>query len=301
MNLRRYRGASDDAALQAIRLATEAAGKRDWIPNSTDFAAWDRAQNDCLIAEVDGVPIGFTWLFWYDERNDPRAIYCNMGWVHPAYRRRGIGRAMLTEEEQLCRNLARDGIGPSRLATSKWFLATQAEDDNPVASQMFLNAGYRLHTTRLTLARANLNAIPEASMPEDFEIRPARPEHYPLVWKSIDEDLSDADPEYVNSPRCDPTFWQLAWLGDQLAGLVINHIDGDCGKTPWVWVAPAFRRIGLARALMYRSLRRMLDRGARRAEILTMQENQFGSWALYQSLGYEIVKRNMRYLKAMDE
>ena len=29
-------------------------------------------------------------------------------------------------------------------------------------------------------------------MPNGFEIRPARPEHYPLIWKSIDEDLSDA-------------------------------------------------------------------------------------------------------------
>ena len=65
----------------------------------------------------------------------------------------------------------------------------------------------------------------------------------------------------MNEPNCDPTLWQLAWQDDRLAELVINHIDGDCGKTPWVWVAPAFRRIGLARALMCRSLRRMLDRG----------------------------------------
>ncbi len=67
--------------------------------------------------------------------------------------------------------------------------------------------------------------------------------------------------------------------------------------TPWVGVRPAYRRQGLASALLRANHAQLLDHGITTSGIWTLAENPTGSVALYESLGYREDTRQPRYRK----
>jgi mycothiol synthase len=69
--------------------------------------------------------------------------------------------------------------------------------------------------------------------------------------------------------------------------------------TPWVAVLPAWRRRGVARALLQRSLRLLADQGVQKAIIRTVEENTNQTVALYEEAGYRVTARHPRYAKPL--
>jgi len=67
----------------------------------------------------------------------------------------------------------------------------------------------------------------------------------------------------------DPSLWQVAWEGDQVAGGVLGYLDPaeneeearKRGYTECVWVWRPWRRRGLARALLVRSVAMFVEMG----------------------------------------
>lgn len=146
-------------------------------------------------------------------------------------------------------------------------------------------------------------------LPAGVEVRPVRPGHHPHIHRVIQvcfdrpglgqHGLSYAD---YQADISDEDLWLVAWSGDEIAGLLINtrRPDGSV-DTPWVAVPPGWRRRGIARALLRRSLALLHERGVRTATISTVQENPDHTVTLYESAGYTVTERLPRYGKPLPD
>ncbi|WP_196279478.1 GNAT family N-acetyltransferase [Catellatospora vulcania] len=98
----------------------------------------------------------------------------------------------------------------------------------------------------------------------------------------------------------DTELWAVAWAGDEIAGLATAERTGSrSADSPWVAVRPAYRRQGLALALVTRSLAAMREHGVTYAAIRTVAENPHRTVALYERAGYEVGRRMPRYRKPL--
>jgi ribosomal protein S18 acetylase RimI-like enzyme len=101
--------------------------------------------------------------------------------------------------------------------------------------------------------------------------------------------------------------WQVAWDGDQVAGMVLNFInhqenleyDRKRGYTETICVRRPWRRRGLARALIARSFQMHKELGMTEAALGVDAENPNGALRLYQSMGFQQIKRNTVYRKPL--
>ena len=91
--------------------------------------------------------------------------------------------------------------------------------------------------------------------------------------------------------------WQVAWAGDEVVGQVRTYAnDGDremFGRrrawTEYISTARAWRKQGIATALICASLRQLADLGYEEAALGVDTENPSGALGLYESLGYVVV------------
>lgn len=104
-----------------------------------------------------------------------------------------------------------------------------------------------------------------------------------------------------------PHLWQVAWAGDEVAGMVLNFIDEaenteygrQRGYTETICVRRPWRRLGLARALIARSFQVLKDQGMTEAALGVDAENISGALRLYQSMGFQVVKQHTAYRKPL--
>jgi mycothiol synthase len=147
-----------------------------------------------------------------------------------------------------------------------------------------------------------------------------KPEHVDLIWAAAQEAFRDhwgySEDEWSfehlrswqESPTYDPSLWQIAWDGDQVAGMVQNFIDraeneeygrqrgyteGICVRRPW-------RRQGLAKALIARSFHLLKGLGMTEAALGVDAQNPNGALQLYKSMGFQIDKRHTTYQKPLN-
>ena len=105
-----------------------------------------------------------------------------------------------------------------------------------------------------------------------------------------------------------PQLWQVAWDGDQVAGMVLARIDEvenrelkrKRGYTEHVFVRHPWRQRGLAKVLVVRSLRVLKERDMQEAELGVDSENESGAFGFYQRLGYVTFSTDIWFRKPMD-
>ena len=138
------------------------------------------------------------------------------------------------------------------------------------------------------------------------------PEHYPLIASSIGEAYQGeyADGRFretwkweesvarLSAPRQDPTLWQIAWAGQQVVGQVLPLIESGRALMYDISVRPAWRRQGLARALLTRALWDLRGRGMDVIRLNTVAEFRTRARDLYYSVGFRVLKDFPRYRKS---
>ena len=101
----------------------------------------------------------------------------------------------------------------------------------------------------------------------------------------------------------DPSLWWLVEDGDQLVAVALNwwHASGDpeFGWVQILGVRPAWRRRGLATALLQQSFRTFRERGATRVGLGVDAENTTGAVGLYERAGMRPIRRNDIYEKRL--
>ncbi len=239
---------------------------------------------------------------------DGMCVWLHLGWVRPAWRGMGVGTALLRELEQRIRQLAAAESAP------RWEFAANASSTEPEATQLLLDNGYRpgYSVLEMGLDWAAFDAAARAVWPDGFALRPPTAADTPAIARSVAEAYRDEYPgeryhepmdvahyaEELAGPRFDLSLAQVAWAGDEPAGQVIPLIARGRAEVYEVSVRPAYRRRGLARALLARQLDELRARGVAVVRLHTMAEFPTQAVNLYQSLGFRTLKEFPRYRKA---
>ena len=314
---RRFRGEADYPVMVAILDACNAADGLNYI-NTVEEIAWVFAhltncdpERDMLFAEVDGETVAFSRVWWVEEGTGER-LYISLGFVHPDWRRQGLGAAMLHYNERHLREIARGH--PDQIAKRFRVWATDREAG---AQALFAGAGYEPVRHYILMTRPTSLALPEAPLPAGLEVRPVEPGQVRAVWEAMWEARRDhwgyvepTEQDYRRWTRgrlFDPGLWKVAWAGEEVAGMVLNRLDREQnqkygrrrGYTQDVFVRRPWRRRGLARSLLVQSIGMFREMGMDETALGVDTENPSGALGQYEGLGYREVGRHTYFEKGM--
>jgi mycothiol synthase len=272
---------------------------------------------DLLVVELDGEIVGYARVEWNDS-NDGERWYDATGILHPRARRRGIGSAMLAWSEARRREVRAEHLRAGTAPDVATFRTTFVFDGDAGGHALLRGAGYEVQRRFFEMIRPNLEALPDVPLPAGLEVRPIGRDR-PALRQVFDADAEafrdhfgwaeDSDTQFeawLASPSSDPDLWVVAWDGGEVAGGVINGIharEGGGDAQGWldsVVTRRPWRRRGLARALIARSLRLLRDRGLDRAYLGVDATNPNQALTLYESCGFEVASSATAFRKPMD-
>jgi GNAT superfamily N-acetyltransferase len=318
--LRGFRGEVDYPAMVDVINGSKEADGLEWTNTVAEIARdYERLVNcdpyrDMLFAEVQGQVVGYSRMWWQREKDDQR-IYAHFCFLLPEWRGQGIRCAMLRQSERRLREIAasqQDGRPQGRQGLLQ---ATAADTEDDWATLLSCE-NYEVERYEFDMLRPNLDDIPSLPLPAGLEVRPARPEHYRAIWDAAAEAFQDhwgaeewteeAFVQWQDSPLFAPQLWQVAWDGEQVAGVALNYIDQEenveygyqRGYTEDIAVRRPWRRRGLARALLARSLRLFKEQGMTEAA-LGVQGIDPDEALFYQSMGFGEIRRHLIFRKPL--
>jgi mycothiol synthase len=269
-------------------------------------------ERDILIVEVDGELVAYARVFWLDLVEGGRS-YEAFGFVHPNWRRRGIGSALLRRNEARLREIAAE----HQDVTPKWF-GSESPDSNAGNRALLARAGYRPVRYFHQMVQPSLATVPEVAMPDGLEARSVTHGQYRPIWEAMREAFRDewGEAEWTDADwrrfeaepdNADPALWRVGWDGDQIAGAVLTTIQAEENErygrarvyVASVSVRRAWRRRGLARALLAGSLRAAHASGFTSASLGVDADSPTGATALYESLGFAPERTFTSYRKPL--
>ncbi|MFI5895323.1 mycothiol synthase [Actinoplanes sp. NPDC051513] len=272
---------SDAAVADVLALATAAEQADGVYPLSEDTVLRVRHGGGAhLLAYADGVVAGYA--------GSGELV------VHPSYRRRGFGSALL----------ASSGDGP---------LAFWAHGDLPGAAALAEKTGFK-RARVLWQMRRSLADLPgsTSTLPDGVTLRHFRPGHDEQAWLEVNSRAFAHHPEQGQwtladlrlreaEPWFDPAGFLLAVdISDKLLGFHWTKVHPPAGDDPALGeiyvlgVDPGGHRRGLGVALSVAGLRHLADTGLTQA-LLYVDESNTAAVALYRKLGFEIFKTDVNY------
>jgi mycothiol synthase len=319
LKFRHFQGESDYSKIASVLQASEIADGSQREVTADDIAsAYQHLSNcdpyrDIIFAEVSGEMVGYTRGWWQAETETSR-LYIHNGFLIPEWRRRGIGQGMLFWMEKHLREVA--VTHPPQITKFLQVNVTQFQTDTAI---MLERCGYQPARYFYQMVRPTLDNIPQFPLPDGLEIRPVAPEHYRLIWKLNDETFQDEwgyristeddYQEWLRSPYFQPELWQVAWdtATNQIIGQVLTYIYHDenkqfnrtRGHTEGIGVARSWRKRGVARAMISRSLQAQKAAGMTESALVVDSASPSNATRLYESCGFQIVKRDTLYRKPM--
>ncbi len=269
-------------------------------------------ETDMLMAEVDGQMVAYGRIWWSDQTDGVR-LYFPFGFLHPAWRGKGIGSALWAAAE------ARTGeIATGHPKEMPKFIQVEPFDTEKAWVTVLQRNGYQPVRYETHMVRDLSEPFPEAPMPPGLEIRPVRRDHWHQIYVASNEAFRDhwgardeSEAEFQRQqeePNWDPELWKVGWDGDQIAGVVHNFVEpkenieyqrrrgyteGICTRRPW-------RKMGLARALLVRSMQMFKEMGMTETALSVDSQNLSGAFRLYELVGYRKVKQQTIYRKPIE-
>jgi ribosomal protein S18 acetylase RimI-like enzyme len=293
---------------------------------------------DVFIAEVDGQMAGYGRVQW--AQAEPGAgeakgerIY-NIEWyIRPEQRGQGLEKAFLCQSQERLRQIIREhadetsadetsagetSMGEAHFSGPRLF---QSHANNFQADKIRLleEDGFQAVRWACKMTCFDLQYVPDVPMPEGLVVRPVRREQYHQHWDAMLDAFRDlwsfvqpSEEEYdqwLQSSQVQPELWQVAWEGDQIVGMVLNYIthdpeNPDEPRTAWtedICVRRPWRRRGVARALLARSMVMFRTMGFTQTSLGVDLDNLHGANNLYESMGYRPVRAFTIYRKPVEQ
>ena len=316
LQFRPFHADRDYEGLVALIREAHLADGVDWIPTVENLRTEHEhggefdPRRDLLLALVDDTIVGASETNVRTRELGPS--HHVEGWVSPAFRRRGLGRALLHWAEARAREVALvDG------RTGERSLGSWPDEAQAGAVALYESEGYAIVRYGFMMVRDLTEPIPELPLPDGLEVRPVEPADHRRIWDADVEafrdhwdpgERTDADFEgWFASPELDTGLWRVAWDGDEVAGSVMNFIYPAENETlgqqrGWldhVSVRRPWRRRGLASALIAASMRALRDVGMTEAALGVDAENPSGALRVYENLGFRRTRTGVAYRKAM--
>ena len=317
-----FRGYGGDHEISAIaeleRIANASVG-------STEVWSEDEWRNEMRnVPNVDprvdylGAWVGHQLVAWsrinWADTSDSVRHYRSLGIVHPDWRRRGIGSAMLERNEIRLRQLAahHEHVKPPRLVTV-------LEDGDHGGLALVRAHGYDRVRIYHHMVRPDMDRIDVPPLPEGLEIRPITEADLPRIWDALVEAFRDhfgghdVSPEarqaWLDDPARDLRLWAVAFDGEEVAAGVLGYVMADENEAHGYrrgWADPVFtrrpwRRRGLARALLGRCLLLLRDAGMTSAQLDVDTENPADAHLLYRGHRFETDRGSSEWHKPLLE
>ncbi len=315
---RRFRGESDYSKMVAVLDVSREFDRIDYVTtledliNSYTHLVHCDPYQDMLLAEVDGQVIGYSRTEWFKNEGEQFYEHYHLHFLMPAWRGQGIEPTLFHAMERQGRErvTAHSNDLPS-------YFSTEVLETQTVLEAVIQSEGYHAIRHYYNMVRPTLDDIPEAPLPTGVEVRPARPEHYRAIWEEMQEAFQDHwgyvpgteenYQEWLNGRLFQPALWQIAWAGDEVIGTVLAFIDEAQnrkynrrrGYTEEITVRRPWRKHGVARALIARSLQQLKALGMTEAALGVDTENLSGALRLYESMGFRPVQRGSIYAKPL--
>jgi mycothiol synthase len=318
LTFRHFRGEADYPAMLEVNNGSKIADgmENDLHTLETLRGLYNNSSNhdlyqDQLLAEVDGQLVAYNRIFWDTELDGTRVSY-HVGFVLPAWRGQGIGRSLIHWAEARARQGYAE-VGDAAPA----FVAADARTNVVGLTRLLQEEGYQPVRYGFVMETPDLDHIPDVPLPAGLEVRPVQPDHYRAIWEAHVEafrdhwgatETSEEDYEHwLNQPMNQPELWVIAWEGDQVAGSILNFINHAyntrfgraLGYTENISVRRPWRRQGLARAMLARSMAVHKAQGMTQTALGVDTENPSGALQLYESMGYVVKDQETNYRKPL--
>lgn len=318
LTFRFFRDERDFAALVAVIEACQEHDKVDplsseaGLPTVDELAkSFSEAENidlatDMLLACMEEKVIGFQWVRWWQQA-DGTWVYYHRGRVVPEWRNRGIGTATLHWVEGRIQELVQ-AHGSQQQAVYRANTTSHEASYN----QLLFENGYAPVHSFVEMGYDPDKPLPDAVLPEGFRLEPARSDQFRAIWLANEEAFEEewghrraTDEDYViflgnivSNPGFDPALWQIAWHGDEIAGVALCEITPrGVGEISELSVRAQWRHHGLGKALLVHALHALRDHGVEHIRIFTDAEN---ARRLYESVGFRVLTDYIRYQKSVD-
>jgi ribosomal protein S18 acetylase RimI-like enzyme len=317
--LRAYRGPQDHPAMTEIAEAVRKDNGDRNVGTVADmdnyYAHLDQATLplDCGLVERDGVPVAYGRASWRPLLTGGAKIEAVIN-NPPAVR--GSGAAGMLVEHAISRARQLVAEHSNGQPTDLVLYAEGRDHDQRAALE---GRGFRVERRHAGLVRPNFADIPDLPIPEPFEVRPVDPNDHAMhrrVWDAAYVAFADTHGEeapteamydkWLKGEEFQPELWCVAFDGDRIAGQILNYLgpaeaDGTViGWTESISTQPEYRRRGLARALLARSIRIVRDAGATYAALGVDTQNPRQAQTLYESMGFRIVSESFEYVLTVD-
>jgi mycothiol synthase len=268
-------------------------------------------ERDLVVAEFDGRICGYGIVFWRDLVEGGR-IVVGHGILAPDAR---TADTTATLFGWLDDRLSDVGAGltdprPEYASAFTWV-------DNAFASAFLGGRGWSVVAHAYEMLRRSLEDVQEIPLPDGLEVRPVGHADASRVWDALVDgfrdhrhkpESTDEDRErFLANPVHDPSLWVVAFDGDEIAGGVVNITDPEenaqtgnrRGYVEAVFTRPAWRRRGLARAMVAESLVRLRDRGMTSALLGVDGANPNQAMTLYEDIGFEIAATELEWRRPL--
>jgi mycothiol synthase len=312
---RALRAPDDYPAMAEANQATRDSAGRPWPVSVAWLAGFFERHGTCdleldvRVVERDGRILGYARISWRDQVDGDRVV-TSLFVLRPDERGRGIEDELLAWAEERMTQVAREipDRPPTYRNTFTW------GDDTELAT-LLAARGWTKRANGYEMRRRDLADVPVVPLPDGFEIRAiADDAGRERVWEAIVEAFSDhrgqgrkteADRRrFLDDEHQDPALWIIAFAGDEIAGGVLNVRDAEAagdgtrrGLVDGVFTRARWRRRGLARALVARSLALLAAHGVTSAVLSVDGANPNQAMTLYESLGFEIAAVETDWIK----
>lgn len=305
LRVRRWRDAGDYPRLAALMVAANDFDQIPWLPTAehlqieTEGDDGVDAASDIVIVEVDGKVVADAQV-WRAVR-EGTTMFEVSGHVLPAFRRRGLGRALLAANlRRAAERAAAEPPGEPVL------IGTFAEDQEAGHRALLAAAGFEVARHFFLMRVPSLEDVPESPLPDGVELRPVTPDQHRAIFDAETEAFRDhwgyreqTDDMFRTTfarAELDTGLWVVAWDGDEIAGVVQTWVWPEENerlgvKRGWlehISVRRPWRRRGLGRAITAEALRRLRDAGMEDAMLGVDSENPTGALGLYERLGFVV-------------
>lgn len=327
LHFRTFRGASDYPHIARIETAS-------WIADGLQFTAplseienvWAHFTNcdpyrDALFAEVAGETVAYARVNWAITDTPSEHVgghneqhFHHIAFVHPDWRRRGIGTQLQSWMQQRIAQLAvehpHDGAR---------YMRTFSFGSMHGKTALLERNGFERFRYGFMMRRPFDQPIDDTPVPAGIEIRPMLPEHYAEHFWARNEAFRDhfghremteqdlaSELEFLRTDEM-PHLWQIAWdvrANKIVGGVRCHYFENENqlfgfkrGWTDPIFVSRAWRGKGLAKALITRGMRRLQQEGMTEAYLGVDGQNPNGALKLYESLGYVVDQQTYQWRK----
>lgn len=256
---------------------------------------------DLWLAELDGRLAGYVRADWHDEQGlrayEPIVLVDPVVGLHALY-----PTLFEVAHRRILEIAATHPPGPK--------VIREEVADAPVVEATIRERGFLPVRVFLTMVRPTLDDLDDAPLPPGIEIRDVRPEDMETIYQAEVEAFRDhwgqAEPgdhdrnEFFDDPiRSDTSLWRVAWDGDRVAGSVrsyVNDAENERLGRQRAWVenisvGRAWRRRGLARALIAASFPILRARGMSEGVLGVDADNDSGAVRVYERCGFVTTTR----------